>query len=124
MDLQKLHDLLMGCLSEKEDSPDTTVVQIHNLKVAVNTPKAQANKDSLKQLLAGYEGPHALSEGPSYIEVGAVIGSQRTAFILFAVGKALGFWDVITPATLGITGKDANDLAGSGMIMLSGCNLA
>ena len=61
-----------------------------------------------------------MHNGPSYIDVGAVLDSQSLAFVLFAVGKVLGLWDIITPETLGIEGEKAGELAGLGFVMISG----
>jgi hypothetical protein len=60
------------------------------------------------------------SQGPSYIEIGAWCGDQTLALQIMALGARLGVWDVITPATLGIEGSDADDLAGRGFVMVSG----
>jgi hypothetical protein len=38
---------------------------------------------------------------------------------LFALGKVLGLWDVITPEAFGIYGAGADELAGMGMVMFS-----
>lgn len=59
--------------------------------------------------------------GPSYIPVGAWIGSQDLALRLFAVGKILGLWGVVTPGALGVEpGPQADQMAGSGFVMASG----
>jgi hypothetical protein len=59
-------------------------------------------------------------KGPSYIEVGAALGSQQLALQLFGLGEAAGLWRVITPARLGVTGADGHVLAGRGYVMISG----
>jgi hypothetical protein len=88
--------------------------------VCVDQKKAQENKQNLIDILNTYPDPERLKGGPSYIEVGGVIGDQGTAFALFALGKVLGLWNVITPKTLGITGEQAREMAGMGFIMISG----
>lgn len=58
--------------------------------------------------------------GPSYIEWGGWIGDQGLAMRMMACGQKAGLWKVITPATLHVTGKDADDMAGKGFVMTSG----
>jgi len=95
-------------------------VDVVFMTIGVNKQQAEARKEELTDILNNYPEPERLAGGPSYIEVGAAIGSQEAAFQLFAVGKVLGFWDVITPETMGISGSQARELAGGGMIMISG----
>lgn len=58
--------------------------------------------------------------GPSYIEWGAWIGDQGMAMTVMAAGAYAGLWEVVTPATLHITGAEADELAGRGFIMTTG----
>jgi len=71
-------------------------------------------------ILKDYPQLERLAGGPSYIEVGGVIGDQGAAFQLFALGEVLGLWKVVTPKILGMDDATARQLAGSGMIMISG----
>ncbi len=97
------------------------MVNVHFMKVGVDKKKAEARRAELTNFLQGYEPqPHTLEDGPSYIEVGGVLGSQEAALELFALGQALGVWNVITPEVLGITGEQADDLAGRGFVMIEG----
>lgn len=95
-------------------------VDLEFLVIGVDHNLATKYKDELIKILKKYPEPKRLAAGPSYIEVGAIIGDQGAAFQLFALGKVLGLWEVITPATLGFSGKEATDLAGKGFIMISG----
>jgi len=81
--------------------------------------------DALMKALAGagigeYANVDAdrLRKGPGYIELGAWIGSQDMALRMMGLCKLWGLCDLITPATLGVTGDNAEKLAGSGMVML------
>jgi len=103
-----------------DEAPDGLVVDLEFIKIGVDRAKAEVRKAELIDILRHYPDPDRLAGGPSYIEVGAEIGSQTGAFQLFALGKALGLWDVITPASMGITGPMARDLAGSGFVMITG----
>ena len=58
--------------------------------------------------------------GPSYIEIGGWIGDQTLALRLMALGQEHDLWDVITPALFGITGAEADVLAGNGLVLVSG----
>lgn len=105
---------------ESEAPPDMVKVDLPFLVVGVDPEKAEARRTELLELLASYPEPERLANGPSYIEVGATIGSQGAAFQLFALGKALGLWDVITPENLGISGEEARQMAGNGFVMMTG----
>lgn len=88
--------------------------------IGVDKTKAEQRRAELIDLLNHYPEPERLAGGPSYIEVGGVIGDQGAAFQLFALGQVLGLWKVITPASMGITGPEAKALAGTGMVMITG----
>lgn len=96
------------------------VVDMHFVKVAVNKARAEARRADLIALLDSYPNPAELAGGPSYMAVGGVVGDQGAAFELFALGKVLGIWGVITPATFGMTGAEADRAAGAGYIMCTG----
>jgi hypothetical protein len=61
------------------------------------------------------------AEGPSYIAIGAWIGSQDLALRLIALGRHYGCWEVITPGSMGITDREKADaMAGAGFVLCSG----
>jgi hypothetical protein len=105
---------------QNEAKPEIEKVDMEFLVIGVDKAKAESHKSELIELLNTYPNPEQLAGGPSYITVGAEIGDQGAAFQLFALGKVLKLWDVITPALLGVTGNKARDMAGSGFIMISG----
>lgn len=90
------------------------------LVIGVDKEKAESYRNELRALLRTYPEPTRLAGGPSYIEVGGVLGDQAAAFRLFALGQVLGFWRVMTPRGLGFVGEEARELAGNGMIMITG----
>ena len=104
--------------------PTARVVDVHFIQIAVHLEAAGLVKDDLVALLRTYPEPERLARGPSYIEVGGWLGDQGAALQLFALGEALGLWTVITPERLGITGAAADQLAGTGFVMLSGWQAA
>lgn len=99
-------------------------VDLHFIVVGVDKVKAEQYKDELVAILKTYPQPERLAGGPSYIEVGGEIGDQGAAFQLFALGKILGLWDIITPEKLGFTGAEASQMAGRGFVMMSGFKTA
>ena len=105
---------------ESEAGPELEMHDTHFIKVGVNKGRAQELRRELVSVLEEYPQADRLAQGPSYIEVGGVLGSQDHALRLFALGESLGLWEVITPQKMGITGADANDLAGRGFVMISG----
>ena len=105
---------------ESQAKNDVEKVDLHFLVIGVDKKMAETIKDELIAILKTYPQPERLAGGPSYIEVGAEIGDQGAAFQLFALGKVLGLWNIITPESLGITGPEADEFAGRGFIMMSG----
>lgn len=59
--------------------------------------------------------------GPTFIEVGVVLGSHELGLRLIALGHALGFWKIMTPVTIGFPdgSRVADELAYDGMVMIS-----
>jgi hypothetical protein len=107
----------------KESDPafdDLEKVDLHFVTIAVDKAKAEQHRAGLIDLLNSWPDPERLAGGPSYIEVGGVIGDQGAAFELFALGKVLGIWDIITPEKFGATGEQARQMAGMGYIMCTG----
>lgn len=107
-----------------EVKPEIEKVDMEFLVIGVDKAKAETHRAELVELLNTYPRPDRLAAGPSYIEVGAEIGDQGAAFQLFALGKVLGLWDVITPALFGMTGEQARQAAGAGYIMMSGYKIS
>lgn len=107
-------------------SGDIEAVDCHFIVVGVNKAKALERKAELIEILRnwpdefqGFPIPR-LGEELTYITVGAVVGSQGGAFLLFALGQVLGFWKVLTPEiVLGTTGQVADLLAGRGYITIN-----
>lgn len=102
------------------DEQKLTLIDTHFVIIGVDVNRAEARRADLLTWLRNYPEPERLAAGISYIEVGGVIGSQGMAFALFALGEALGLWRVVTPERLGITGPQADLLAGKGMVMMTG----
>lgn len=95
-------------------------VDCHFLVIGVDKAKAELHRNGLVEILKTYPNPERLAGGPSYIEVGGVLGDQGAAFQLFALGKVLKLWDIITPETMHFKGAEADEMAGRGFIMCTG----
>lgn len=105
---------------ESEARPDLEKVDLVLLTVGVDKPLAEERKPELLSLLRDWPDKTMLSRGPSYIHLGGVLGDQGIAFQLMAMGKVLGFWDIITAATMGADRQQTIEAAGSGWVMTSG----
>lgn len=121
-------DTLRQLFDDDQASEDEFYVDLEAARVAVNKEKAEAVRDEIKHILGLYPGTiypqvASLEDGPSYIDVGAVLDSQQAAFSLFALGEALGFWTIITPKRLlgdAISSEESGHMMGMGMIMIDG----
>lgn len=114
--------LVIDAMPHEDEAPNELErVDLCLVTIGVDKTAAAKFKDELVALLD----PEAcrelrLAEGPSYIAVGAVLDDQAAAFRLFALGKVLALWDLITPATFGAEGEQARELASAGYVMIGG----
>lgn len=104
-------------VSEMPDVFDKRI-DTHFYVVGVNTQKANEYRDEIIQIMRDYPTLDRLVQGPSYIEVGGEMGDQGIAMTTFAVLEAIGLADIMTPAKLGMTGPQADEMAGRGFVML------
>ena len=102
-------------------------ISVHFFSVKpVREPSLTTFVDKIAACLVEGEGeftdfdPETLRQGQSYIALGAWIGSQEIALRLLALGDHLGAWQVITPGLLGVSGAEADSMAGMGFVMASG----
>ena len=111
---------VMAMVHESEAPREIEMVDLEFLMIGVDKEKAEARREEFISILESFPDPDTLAKGPSYIEVGGIIGDQGAAFQMFALGEVLGLWSVITPKTFGFEGQEAVDMAGKGYIMISG----
>lgn len=95
-------------------------------KVA-NDPNNPADAETLRTLIKEHRGEFNdvdLFDGNkhNYMEVGGWIGDQGLALQLMGLGAILGLWKLITPMSLGITGDNAMQMAGMGMLSILACD--
>jgi hypothetical protein len=107
-------------VSTVEGRGDTELVDCHFIKVGVLKQKAEEVRAELIEILNEYPDLEQLKGGVSYIELGVVLGSQDRAFELLALGQVTHLWRVVTPATMGVTGEVADNMADMGFIFESG----
>lgn len=115
--------------SEAVTDPDLfPSIDVHFFRVSVSRADAEALSGTFYDVMEDwpvdptYSPENRLAGGPSYIELGAQIGTfmgQQDAMRLMALGEVLGAWKVITPGRLGLTGTDADRAAGGGYIMVT-----
>lgn len=110
-----------------QQQPDTEAVDCHFVTVGFTDKAGNVTPAEFYQKIAHQQDGAFTSlslddfaKGPSYITIGAWIGDQTLAFRFMALGQHLGLWRVVTPATLGFAGPDADRLAGQGFVMTSG----
>lgn len=105
-----------------DKGPDTPAPE-HSINVHFFwvSSKNNPNAEELRALLeADYPELERLKGGPSYIELGGVLGDQGIALMLIGLGGILKLWPVITPEVMGITGAEADSMAGIGFVMAGG----
>lgn len=93
---------------------------LHFVTVGVDPNLADDTKTAFIEQLNEWPDAAELVGGPSYIAVGATIGDQTRAFQFFALGAYYELWSIVTPEALGVTGDDADAMAGNGFIMCTG----
>lgn len=96
------------------------MIDVEFMVVGVNKAEAQKRQGELIATLRDYPEPERLANGPSFIEVGAHVGSQDNALRLFALGQVLGLWTVVTPAMMRIPPQGRRDAAGQGFLFVTG----
>lgn len=107
--------------SEAETGDNFDKVDMIFVDVLVNRAVAEKYKTDLTRILQKYPSPKRLAEGPSYIELAPALGiEQEETLRLMALGQALGMWKVVSGKTLKLNDKMTRQLAGSGILMITG----
>jgi hypothetical protein len=99
---------------------DFSLVDCHFFVVCVDKRLSEAYRALFLEFLDAYPKPERLNSGPSYIEVASVLGSEETALQFFALGQALGLWQVITPVTMGVAPGPVADRLAEKFLMITG----
>lgn len=145
MNVDRVHEILRECAQEYRKGPELTerregnldicevyampavpatapdgfaLVDVHFIVIGIRKERAEAQKEDLREALGDWD----FQRGFSFIEVGADLGSQGAALVLFAVGEVVGFWKVVTPRLVFGDSLDegmANKLAGAGYVTVA-----
>jgi len=135
MDVARINDILVDSLGEIDENQQpvegSEMFDFFVITLALNTDKVQEHAAEMVELFKEWptegwnESVPPLGEEISYLTAGAVLGDQEFAFMLFAFGKLLGWWDILDPHT--VLGMEYNhpqgrQLAGMGMVAIIGYN--
>lgn len=129
MDVARIIEILEDSIVQVDDQagpPEgTQMFDLYMVMVPLETQKVQEYAAEMIALLRewpdtsyGYPVPR-LGQEIDYITAGAVLGDQGCAFMLFAFGLALEWWDLLDPRTVLNLDKESELgmlMAGKGMI--------
>lgn len=132
MHVARIIDLLRDSLGQTDQAHEPVTgceaVDVFMTTIVYNVEKARENAPEMIELLKEWPGESQgypvppLGEEISYIAAGAVLGDQYYAFMLFAYGKLLGWWEILDPTILGLEKDDemARLVASMGLISIMG----
>ena len=133
MDIERIDAILVDSLRETDESQQTgagsEIFNFFVVTLAMKTDKVHEHAAEMIELLKDWPSESwgqpvpPLGKEISYLTAGAVLGDQGRAFILFAFGKILGWWEIMDPHTmLGMEYNDplAHQLAGVGLVSITG----
>lgn len=132
MNIARIHKVLVECGGKVDDEnqplPGTELVDAW-VQVALLPDEVRRYEREMIELLREWpteswgQPVPPLGEEINYITAGRVLGDQGRAFVLFAFGKFLGWWEIMDPRTILDLSKDdelAQQMAGMGMIAIMG----
>ena len=133
LDIERILAILVDSLGkvdqEENPLPGSEVIDVFLLRVTLDTDKVHEHEAEMIELLREWPdtswGQYVppLGKEINYLVAGGVLGDQRSAFLLFAFGKLLDWWNILDPSTVLKLEKDdplAQALAGQGMIAVMG----
>lgn len=97
-----------------------TMVDLHFITVAVQTDELESYRVEMDDLLLKWPQPDRMAAGPGYMELGGLLNDQGLALQFMALGEVMGYWEVITPKSLGFEGEIGHTMAGQGLVCISG----
>lgn len=133
MDIQRVREILLDCFGGMDESqmhplPGTELVDVFRV-VPLQVAKVHQYEQEMIELLKawpattyGHPVP-PLGEEINYLVAGAVLDDQGMAFIFFAFGALLNWWQILDPPRiLGLAKDDSMslDLVGRGFVSISG----
>jgi len=132
MDVTRISAILVDCLGNKNADgslEDGTELIDAWAVIILWTEKVHEYEDEMVELLRDWPNTSwgqpvpPLGQEINYLQAGAILGDQGMAFMLFAFGKLLDWWQILEPCSvLGLAKDDplAQQMAGSGMVAISG----
>ncbi len=132
MDIARIDAILIDSLGGVDENQQplegSQVFDFVLIKLALKTEKVQEHAAEMIELLKDWPSKSwgqpvpPLGEEINYLTAGAVLDDQRRAFMLFAFGKALDWWDIMDPTVLGMSSEDplAQQMAGMGFVAIIG----
>lgn len=132
MDTVRINQILLDChvgVTEAQELPPGVEVVDVFMMVPLDVEKVRGHAKEMIELLKEWPSESwgvpvpPLGEEISYRIAGAVLDSQSRAFMFFALGKLLEWWDILDPCTmLGLekTDEAAQKLAADGFISIAG----
>lgn len=133
MDIARIDAILIDSLGEidknKQPLKGSEVFNFFVIELALKTNKVHEHAAEMIELLKEWPSESwgqpvpSLGEEINYLTAGGALEDQRRAFMLFAFGKVLDWWDILDPHT--VLGMKYNDpmgrqLAGMGMVAIIG----
>lgn len=132
MNVARINEILVDCLGDinqdGQAEPGSECVDVWQV-VALKPDKVREYEPEMTELLKAWPGESCgdpvpeLGQEINYITAGKVLDGQHHAFLLFAYGKLLEWWDVLDPhSVLGMDKDDelAQQIARVGMITIFG----
>ena len=133
MDIARIDAILIDSLGEvrmnRQPVKGSEVFNFFVISLALRTDKVHEHAAEMIELLKEWPSESwgqpvpPLGEEINYLIAGGVLEDQRRAFMLFAFGKVLNWWNILDPHT--ILGMEYDDpqgrsLAGKGMVAIMG----
>lgn len=114
--------LLWGLMVPANDSRIDALekVDCQFLTIGVNKSQAEKHRAEFIAFLEEYPEPTKLADGPTYKHLSTIVGDDITALRIFGLGQALGIWDVLLPANLGVPQDLVEEAADLGLIVTTG----
>lgn len=133
MDIARINEILVDSLGEVDENrqalPGSEVFNFFVMSLALKTEKVHEHAAEMAELMKDWPSESwgqpvpSLGEEINYLTAGGVLGDQGRAFMLFAFGKALKWWDIMDPHTM--IGLDYDNplgqqMAGMGFVSIVG----
>lgn len=133
MDIARIEAILADSLGETDEANEPAVgcviIDMSIVSISYNSIKVRSHAAEMIELLKDWPSESwghpipPLGEEINYIAAGGALEDQRRALMLFAFGKLLDWWDILSPvAVFGMSKDDpvAQQLVGGGLLSIIG----